>query len=294
MHPAPSLIIFTTLSGLGFGLLFWLGLGYPDVSGWVAATFLGLGFVLAGIGLGAAALHLGNPQRAWRAFSQWRSSWLSREAVMSVAALSVMALYGAIWVFAGERLPILGAIGAALCAATVFATAMIYAQLKTVPRWNSWATPALFLTIAAAGGAALASLVFLAAFLMLLGGILQGVAWVTGDNRAEKPHSTIESATGLGAIGKVRAFAAPHTGENYLLREMVHQIGRKHIKRLRVISMLLGYTLPAIVMATDPSHTEAAVALASHLVGVLAGRWLFFAQAEHVMGLYYGKGQSDQ
>jgi DMSO reductase anchor subunit len=26
-----------------------------------------------------------------------------------------------------------------------------------------------------------------------------------------------------------------------------------------------------------------------HLIGAFAARWLFFAQAEHVVGLYYGK-----
>ena len=29
MHPAPSVILFTTLSGIGFGLLAFLGLGLP-------------------------------------------------------------------------------------------------------------------------------------------------------------------------------------------------------------------------------------------------------------------------
>ena len=32
MNPAPSVIIFTTLSGAGFGLLVWLGLGLPGVT----------------------------------------------------------------------------------------------------------------------------------------------------------------------------------------------------------------------------------------------------------------------
>jgi len=36
-------------------------------------------------------------------------------------------------------------------------------------------------------------------------------------------------------------------------------------------------------------HLLAALAVVSHLLGVLATRWLFFAQAEHVVGLYYGK-----
>ena len=40
MHPTPSVIIFTALSGLGFGLLVFLGLQMPDVTGGVAFIFL--------------------------------------------------------------------------------------------------------------------------------------------------------------------------------------------------------------------------------------------------------------
>ena len=77
MHPAPSVIVFTTLSGLGFGLLFWLGLGLPTVTGWVAFAFFAIAYALAVGGLMASTFHLGHPERAWKAFSQWRSSWLS-------------------------------------------------------------------------------------------------------------------------------------------------------------------------------------------------------------------------
>ena len=99
MHPAPSVILFTTLSGAGFGLLFWLGLGLPAPTGWAAFGYFVLAYLLAVGGLIASTLHLGHPERAWRAFSQWRSSWLSREGVSAVAALLVMAVYGAGLVF---------------------------------------------------------------------------------------------------------------------------------------------------------------------------------------------------
>jgi DMSO reductase anchor subunit len=32
-----------------------------------------------------------------------------------------------------------------------------------------------------------------------------------------------------------------------------------------------------------------ALALVAHVTGMLALRWLFFAEAEHVQALYYGK-----
>ena len=291
MHPAPSIIAFTTLSGLGFGLLFWLALGYPPVHGWVAFIFFALAYTLAVGGLLASALHLGNPQRALKAFSQWRSSWLSREAVLSVATLLVMALSGGAAVFFHQRIPLLGLTGAALCAATVFATSMIYAQLKTVPRWNHWTTPVLFLALALSGGAALAGQSRLAAPLLLATGALQLLVWARGDHRFAARGSTLATATGLGAIGQVRLFAPPHTGTNYLLKEMVHQIGRKHALRLRIIALILMSLLPAALLALHPGHVTGAIAILSHLTGTLIARWLFFAQAEHVVGLYYGAHQ---
>jgi len=47
MHPAASIITFTTLSGLGFGLLVFLGLGFPPVEGLNAFIFFAVAFALA-------------------------------------------------------------------------------------------------------------------------------------------------------------------------------------------------------------------------------------------------------
>ena len=154
MHPAPSVIVFTTLSGLGFGLLFFLGLGMPGVTGGVALVFFALAYALAVGGLLASTFHLGHPERAWKAFSQWRSSWLSREGCCAVAALLVMGLYAIGRIFFGADWQFLGGIGAMLSLATVFTTSMIYAQLKTIPRWNMALVPVKFLTFALAGGPA--------------------------------------------------------------------------------------------------------------------------------------------
>ena len=156
MHPAPSVILFTTLSGIGFGLLAFLGLGLPLVTGWLAFAFFAVAYLLAVGGLLASTFHLGHPERALKAFSQWQTSWLSREAWAAVGALVVMGIYGAGLVFLDLRMPILGQIGAALSLATVYCTSMIYAQLKTVPRWNMPLTPVLFVSLSLAGGALLA------------------------------------------------------------------------------------------------------------------------------------------
>lgn len=289
MHPAPSVIIFTTFSGLGFGLLIFLGIGALVPTGWVAFVFFAIAYLLAVGGLMASTFHLGHPERALKAFTQWRTSWLSREGWAAVLTLFVMAAYGAGLVFFGTRIAFLGWLGALGALATVFTTAMIYTQLKSVPRWNHWSTPVMFLTFCLAGGALLAGEVRVALPLLAITGTLQLFIWIDGDNRLKRSGTDIGSATGLGARGRVRAFEPPHTGTNYLLREFVHVVGRKHSRNLRLIGLVLGFGLPILLLALPFSHALAALAVLSHVAGVLATRWLFFAEAEHVVGIYYGK-----
>ena len=289
MHPAQSVIIFTTLSGLGFGLLVFLGLGFPPVTGWVAFVFFLIAYALSVGGLLASTFHLGHPERALKAFRQWRTSWLSREAIAAVAALLVMGLYALFAVFFGTRIAALGWIGAALSLATVITTAMIYTQIKAVPRWHQSLTPLHLTTASLAGGALLAGQITLAQIFLFLGGIIQIAHWLRGDGRFAQAGQSIASATGLSEAGRIRAFEAPHTGTNYLLREMVHVVGRKHAQRLRIIALGLGFVLPlTLILIPGASHGLGGLAVLSHILGMLASRWLFFAQAEHVVGLYYG------
>ncbi|MDD7969584.1 dimethyl sulfoxide reductase anchor subunit family protein [Roseinatronobacter alkalisoli] len=289
MHPAPSLILFTVLSGLGFGLLVWLGLGLRAPTGLAAFILFGLAYALTGAGLIAAAFHLGHPERALKAFTQWRSSWLSREAVLAVATLLVMAPHAAASVFLGNGVPVLGWAGAVLALTTIFATAMIYAQIRAVPRWHHSSTPVVFLLAALAGGALLAGQVTLALWGMLALSLAMVAHWVAGDRQFRASGSSTGTATGLGSLGRVRLLEPPHSGRNYLLREMVHVVGRKHAHKLRLIALALGALLPALLLLLPVSYISVAVALMAHIAGMLVQRWLFFAEAEHVVGLYYGK-----
>lgn len=289
MHPAPSVILFSTLSGMGFGLLAFLGVGLPAPTGWVAFVFFALAYLLAVGGLIASTFHLGRPERALKAFTQWRSSWLSREGICAVAALLVMAIYGAGLVFVGTRWAVVGVIGAVLSVGTVFTTAMIYTQIKAVPRWHNATTPAMFLSLCLAGGALLAGQIGIAVPLLLIAGAAQVAHWLVGDRALASSGTDIGTATGLGQRGAVRAFEPPHTGTNYLLQEFVYQVGRKHAVKLRIIAIALMVVIPLVLLLISQSHLAAGIAVICHLIGVFAARWLFFAEAEHVVGLYYGK-----
>ena len=125
MHPAASVIIFTTLSGVGLGMLAWLGIDPTPPTGWAAFWQFLLAFALTVGGLISSTFHLGHPERALKAFSQWRTSWLSREGVCSVAALLTMGLYGAGLVFFATPIAPLGWLGAALSLLTVYTTSAL-------------------------------------------------------------------------------------------------------------------------------------------------------------------------
>jgi len=290
MHPAPSVIVFTVISGMGFGLLAFLGMGWPAPSGWQAFFHWGLAYALAAGGLLASTFHLGNPQRFLRAFSQWRSSWLSREAVASVAALILLAPMAlSDWLGFGWPRG-LGVLGAGLCLATIGTTSMIYAQIKAIPRWNNWTTPALFLTFALCGGAILSGNGAVALALSALLAAVLLAAFAIGDGAFARRAQSMGTATGLGHLGQMRVFEHPHTAPNYLMREMIYMVARKHIRPLRAIALICAALLPALLLAVLPAALWAYTLIAAlHLIGAFAARWLFFAQAEHVVGLFYGQ-----
>ncbi|BBK43008.1 DMSO reductase [Allostella vacuolata] len=278
--------------------------------GWLPGStgfaLLATGLALAAIagGLLSSTLHLGHPERAWRALSQWRSSWLSREGLAAVLTFVPAGLFAAAWVFGGVASALLGLLAAVGAVATVYCTAMIYASLKPVQRWhNGWVAPN-YLAMAAMTGALWLHLLcrlfaFPAPAVALLAVVATACAlalklgyWRFIDTTAAA--STPESATGLGRIGKVRLLEAPHTSENYLLEEMGFRIARKHAARLRVIALVAGFAVPLLLallaLLSDGLAGALAAVLAAPIAtaGVLVERWLFFAEARHTVMLYYG------
>jgi DMSO reductase anchor subunit len=340
MRPTFSIILFTVLSGAGYGLLFLLGLGLA-CGHWLAPyavfTFddfrfghaavtpviedprmsvaIGLlaGSLLATIGLLASIAHLGQPLRAWRAFSQWRSSWLSREGVASLA--TYLPLAAIFWfLFAegrdGAALPVVRTCGLllALCStATVYCTAHIYSCLKPIRAWNNrFVLPGYLLLGLQAGALWLVALnlpppgdvrlngfrwIWLsnATLIAPACALLKWKYWRWLDAPTSEPNAGI--ATGLDRIGSVRSFEQPHTEENYLTHEMGFVLARKHARRLRAIAFWLillapGTTLPLVLLIGWPA---AWLALLMGMTGIFVERWLFFAEARHAVMAYYGR-----
>jgi sulfite dehydrogenase (quinone) subunit SoeC len=309
MHPAYSVIIFTTASGAGYGLLFWLSLshavgGAPD-DHWFLFSAIAVALVLITVGLMASTLHLGHPERAFRAFSQWRTSWLSREGVAAVVTYAPSGLLALIWLLDIDTnwtvpLAVLSALGAIV---TVYCTGMIYASLRTIRQWHHGLVPLNYLALSAATGALLFGFLLglfgyappWAATLSLLtlgaAAVMKVLYWQVAD--ADTGCYTDEMATGLRHLGSVKPLDPPHTRPNFVLREMGYVVARKHADKLRrfvLLSLFAGPALMLLLLLTlgwgAPFLYLVAVALAS--AGVLTERWLFFAEATHVVTLYYG------
>lgn len=307
MHPAPSIILFTTLSGLGYGLAAVLGLGLtnPAALATKAAHIAALALIAGG--LLSSTLHLGNPQRAWRALTQWRSSWLSREGVMAILTFVPLTVSAWACIFESRYLPTVGIVGTVMCMVTVYCTAMIYASLQSVQAWHTTLTPLCYRLFSVAGGFVAASIVGFGgggngAALCLLAVVSLLAAWVAKylwrkNMQEAAPLSTPESATGLGAVGRVRLFEKPHATENYLTREMGFKVARKHAAKLWKVAFIAGGIVPAVVLLLlillgpdlgSMAAVLASLALLSHMLGMLAERWLFFAEARHAVMNYYG------
>jgi DMSO reductase anchor subunit len=310
MHPAYSIIVFTVASGAGFGLLAWLALlgllgALPFAPG-LAVAGLALGLALVTAGLAASTLHLGRPERAWRALSQWRTSWLSREGVMALATYPPACLLALGWLLRAE-----GGLAMNVCAlitlvcalATLTATGMIYASLRTIRQWYQPLTMPVYVALGLASGALLLNLLIattgrstafpvLCAVLLACGAALKWAYWTRIDG--ELRTFTAKAATGLGGLGAVRVLEAPHTQPNFIMREMGYSVARKHAVLLRRLSLLFAFLLPFAVLLAPPaggapSAIAALLAALSMAVGLTIERWLFFAEAEHVAMLYYGR-----
>jgi DMSO reductase anchor subunit len=318
MHPALSVIVFTVSSGIGYGMLFWLAvntglddLPIPGIARWQADIWFGvaafgLAFMAIAAGLLSSTLHLGHPERAWRALSQWRSSWLSREGVMAIVTFVPTGLFAIGWVLAGDISGwwlAAGVAGALCCLLTVYCTAMIYASLKPIAAWNNGFVPATYIVLSLASGAVwLAAIARIAGMppgnsnfaiigLLAMGAVLKIGYWFHID-RNDANRAATGSAIGLPGQ-TARPLDPPNTQSNYLQKEMGFVVARRHATRLRRIAILLVFLVPltawfAMLWLSQPmqaaSMTLAAIAMTA---GLLIERWLFFAEAKHSVMLYY-------
>lgn len=309
MHPAFSVIFFTVSSGAGLGLFVLLAIAdLFGLGGGLRSEYLVLGGLVAlamvGAGLMSSVFHLANPKNAWRAFSRFRTSWLSREGVFAMAFFPAALLYLALsWLnlAALEWLRIAFALLAvALAWITLFSTAMIYACLKTIRQWNTPLVPAsyvllghfsgamLLLLIAHLSGAALLPYLILMLMLLVSAAFIKAIYyfWIAKPSVA----STINTATGF-TRARVRLLDAGHTHGTFLTEEFGFVVARRYVTVLRSLFFVLAFVVPALIFAGmlgPQSGGTLSIAGASALLGIVIERWLFFAEARHVVNLFHG------
>jgi DMSO reductase anchor subunit len=312
MNPAFSVIAFTTLAGAAQGLVVALALatltGVAVGAGFVGAA---LGVALAGLagGLGASFLHLGRPERAWRAAMMWRTSWLSREVIVLPGFTGLVGLW---WLAVRFDAPALwrnGLLPLACIAVALllwYCTAMIYACLRFIAEWSHPLTFVNYLLIGLASGTVLACA------LAALGGetaLLRAAGpWALAltlaaaltrvlalrRNAALRPRSTLQSATGIDAPTLVQKSMGMSAG-SFNTREFFHGVSPRVFRQIRWIGLGLLFALPALCMAwavlvagtADSAALGWCLAVLSQAPGLVADRWLFFAQARHPQNLYY-------
>ena len=309
MHPAFSVIFFTVSSGAGFGLFALLY--FADIlklggglSGEQVAATGAIAFVFIIGGLLSSVLHLANPKNAWRAFSRFRTSWLSREGVFAVAFFPVAFAYLVLsWLSLAnlEVLRVLIGLAAALLAwVTVFSTGMIYGCLKTIRQWNTPLVPAnylalgnfsgalMLLAVAAWAGLAIEAYAYLAGAMLLFAALLKAIYYFWISEPGAGP--SIQTATGF-TRAQVRILDQGHTHGTFLTQEFGFQLAREYALALKLFVFGVGFSLPLsllILTSGKPSLILSALAVALALAGLVAERWLFFAEARHVVNLYHG------
>ena len=310
MNPAFSVVVFTTLAGAGQGLVTALAIAVlagSAISRGMVAIGLAVSLVLLVVALGASFLHLGRPARAWRAVLMWRTSWLSREVIVLPAFIALVALWLA------QRLdnvvgPWASTILPGLIVATSvllwYCTGMIYACIRFIEEWAHPLTLVNYTLIGLASGLVLFTLLVgvggppelvqpaagWALALTVIAGLARVVSIVR--NARLRHASTLQSATGV-RNPRLAQQSMGMTGGSFNTREFMHGKTRAFLARIKYVAVGAGFVVPALLLlpalarGSDSGTGWLLAAALVQLLGVLAERWYFFAQARHPQNLYY-------
>jgi DMSO reductase anchor subunit len=273
-----------------------------------------LALVLLLAGLAASFFHLGRPERAWRAASKWRTSWLSREVIVLPLMMAATFLYGLFhWLgwtaplfvigdnaLAVDPTLIIGVLGAVVAFALFVCTAMIYAAVKFLEEWHSPWTVSNFLllgmasgfTLAAAwsawAGASLLGFFGMWAVIFTLAGLLTRGASLLR-NATLRHKSNLQTAIGV-RHRVIQQKSQGFTAGSFNTREFFHHQSPAFLRQVRLTFLVLAFPLPVLLIALAygmESTILPIIAFAVQYTGLLAERWYFFAEANHPQNLYY-------
>lgn len=312
MKPDSTVIYFTVCSGTGYGIITSLMIIFfqndANISQNIKIIFAIISYFLIVSGLLSSTLHLGHPKRAWRALSQWRSSWLSREGVAAIITFIPLTIFFILWIFANQiKVTFLFLIVSSIFSiTTTLCTAKIYSSIKAIPAWNNPLVPIIYILNSLVIGFLftltvlfyfrlkndmLSNIIILLCLTTLFIKILY---WYS----IKKPSkSNIATAIGLGTKDKTTFFEGPHTNKNYLSTEMINEIKIFKSFFLRVIVCTFAYLTPAYYLFQLPYFIMSDYVISYSLIiisffaiiGMFIERYLFFIESKHTVSLYYGK-----
>jgi DMSO reductase anchor subunit len=319
VNPAFSVIFLTTLIGVGQGLFLALFssqtytivnlLPMQPGSYYALGGLIALGFLVGG--LIASFFHLGHPERAWRAASQWRTSWLSREVIVLPLVMGMVFLYTLVnwleldadlfgWGMHGQVALTVGMFGAGATLGLFLCTSMIYGAIKFLQEWATPLTVVNFFLMGSASGFAFAAayaaytapgvVEFYAgwAIALTIAAFVGRVASLVRNARIKRIAS-LQTAIGV-RHSKVQQRSMGFMGGSYNTREYFHGKSLAFLKSVKWIFLVLAFPVPALLLwlgLTLASPTVYVVAFVVQYVGLLFERWFFFAQANHPQNLYY-------
>lgn len=304
VYPAFSLILFTTLIGVGQGLFLALFAGQfctalqllpaQDAAGvFGVGSLLVLALLLTG--LVASVFHLNYPDRAWRAAVKWRTCWLSREVIALPAVMILVCMYGVIHLMgqdmvifsisSGVAVTLSLVVGslAVLAVLTLFlCTAMIYAEVAFLKEWSSPLTFTNYLLLGTASGFTLAAIfsMFTASKLVNFygtGAIIIGVMAFVSRSISLRRNARIHSQSAIN----------PVAGDSYSGGEQ-GLMGMSFMSVKRLFPMLI-VPLPVLLLYIGMSNDNAGIMLAAFVVqysGLILERWFFFVQVSHPRDTY--------
>ncbi|MBK1721853.1 sulfite dehydrogenase subunit SoeC [Thiocystis violacea] len=321
MHPAFSVIFLTTLIGAGQGLYLAMVTGQLyAIAQFVEAQkdqFYAIGSLVALVfliaGLVASFFHLGRPERAWRAASKWRTSWLSREVIILPIVMALVFAYAAAhWMGwtnplfqLGASLQVdvtllLGIVGTLASLALFVCTAMIYAGVKFLQEWHTPLTVTNFIFFGAASGFMLAAaysayignplVTFFGTWAVILTfvGIGSRLMHLRRNGRIKR-KSTVQTAIGVRHNALVQRSQGA-MGGSFNTREFFHGQSDRVVDMVRYAFLILVFPLPVLLIGAahvTESPNLPILAFLVQFVGLMAERWSFFAEAKHPQNLYY-------
>ncbi len=296
MRPAFSVLFLTTLIGAAQGLF--IALFFVEL---LAPSGLGRGFyaggaiivlVLSALGGLSSVFHLGHPERAWRAMTKWRTSWLAREGIALPAFMAAAFAWGvAHWLELGHTFA-LGVAGVVLAIALFICTGMIYAAIKVLKEWSHPLTLVNFILFGCASGATLAAAYAGFAAPELAAPLAQTAFGLTvavlvtraaslWRNATLRPVSTMQTALGI-RHPRITQKAQGAMGGSFNTREFFHGKSPAFLRGVLAIMLLGTFVLPLVLVLVAPL-----AAFLFQYAGLLAERWYFFAEAQHPQNLYY-------